>query len=169
MSRYWALISMRYSPWSIGVVGILVCTGILNCLVGYFAFSTRVAPMEDSPYERGLSYTETQQKLSLPNTLGWQWEFGVKALSSSNKRAIRFQLLDSRSVPISGATVRMIAKRYDTPAWDITTSLVEYEPGIYGASVEMPTPAQWAFEIEIHSGAEVAELAFQRFVTAESK
>ena len=155
---------MKISPWTFAVFGILIGTAVLNSLVLYFAISSSVPSMEDSPYERGIDYSREQEQFALLVREGWKVHSQGTLAREGASGSLSLDLAFPDGQLIQGAKLRASLKRYDSNRQDVFVDFEEKRPGTYEGKISVSEPGIYLMICEISLGEKRGKFREQIFL-----
>jgi len=143
----------RFVPW---VIAAFYMT-FMATLIGFVVIAYRNPPSEvtTEAYEKGLAYNQTLAKASVEDALGWH------SVVTYERGVVRFELRDSRRMPITGAVAKAWFVHPDDAASDRSVDLIAIDDGVYLASLPLPNTGLWTVHV-------TAEKQGRQYQTAET-
>lgn len=135
-----ALAEDRWIPWTI-VGAFVALTGVLAWFI-YLAVSTYPGLVTDDPYHRGLNYQQALEAQAAQARQGWSLALSYDG-AAGEPHPLVVTLKDRDGLPVTGATVAVLAERPARHAQIIPFALAEIGDGRYAADVRLPLGGRW--------------------------
>ncbi|MCB0323329.1 MAG: FixH family protein [Bdellovibrionales bacterium] len=136
--------------WVFGIVCFFICIALVNAYVVYAALSSQRGVVSSQPYEDGLAYQDTIDRLQASRGLGWRTK-----LNLSEAGSLELLLHDKDGLPIEEAEIEVKLLRPADASLDTSVTLVPSAPGVY-AEPNTPSivPGLYLAEIVARKGAD---------------
>ena len=140
-----------FSYWPLGIVLFFVAIACIQSTIVYLGFTSDAGLIDSSPYESGLIYQETIDRLKLASSVDWKKEIHTELLDDKGLRSFSLKLRTSEDEPFSGASVQL--KAIWPPSDKFDNSLVlkelENEPGNYYGEGFFRRTGYWMLDLEV--------------------
>ncbi len=148
------------NPWVLGWLGLLAVFVTMNFIFIGFAFYTSPGLVTEDYYEQGRKYEENAIKmLEARNNLKWETNLQIPREIFVNKtEVIRFNVVDSRGLPVKNADVQVTAYRPSDASADFIVKLKSIGPGIYEAYIGFPLKGIWDLKLRVAEGENMLEM-----------
>ncbi|MEM9027679.1 MAG: FixH family protein [Pseudomonadota bacterium] len=110
----------------------------VNGVFLYFALKSYTGVVAVEPYRKGLAYNDRLVADARQKALGWS-----HTISLGSDGAVRVDLRDRESRPVTGLALTATIGRASTSAHDLTVSLIEQEGGVYRANTPPRAAGSW--------------------------
>lgn len=149
--------------WPVGIVVFFLIIAVMNGTLLYVALSTSTDYIEESPYEKSLTFQEVVEERQA--AAEGKWTAKIDILPTGERKQLRLQLLREDSpppLPTEILSVQAIRPSGDA-ATDQTLKISPTDlPGVFAA----PWTGQkglWLFVVRFQSGDKVARLEIKSF------
>ncbi len=138
------------SWWTRGIVIFFIFLAIVEMSILYLAISTYPGLIEENPYEKGIAYQQTLDKINLGKNSSWEMPLKFSRLNGTSNYLVTLRLTND-SEAISGAIALIKAKRPADSSLDTETIFVEKdkEPGSYIAKLTLPETGLWFISLQV--------------------
>lgn len=112
-------------------------------------------------------YNDYLQQVQRQRQRGWQIQKGWLAEPVAGQATVFRVTAHTRDgVPVTGATVTGRFLRPSTSTLDVTFTLLEQQPGVYEAPLQLPVAGAWNLLLQVRQGDEVHEISANAQVAA---
>ncbi len=155
-----------YYTWPIIIVLFFGVVIAVNGSMLYVSLRDAPAVVNEDPWAKGLTYQEEIDQANRVAELNWKVTLGIsdalEATDKVSKRKIQVQISGPQG-PISDAKVVLYAVRPSASSLDRQITLVEAEPGLYGAELSLSF-GLWQFRLVIKKDSETVLVKEERTV-----
>ncbi len=138
------------NPWAIAWLAVVAVFLSVNILFFIVAWATSPGLVVQDYYEQGRQYERNALKImEAQNRLHWETRLEIpQSIVQGSADVYRFSAVDSRGLPIKGASVELFAYRPSDAGADFHTPLAEIAPGLYQADVGFPLLGVWDLQVK---------------------
>jgi nitrogen fixation protein FixH len=132
------------------LIGMLLFFGLIFTVNGtffYFAIDSWPGLVTDKPYESGLVYNQILDDAEKQSQLGW--ESRIDITKAADGYTVTATLHDKNDQPLSGLAVDVVLRRPVNDVENIQASLLNYAPGIYTATLNLPAQGRWYVDLYV--------------------
>lgn len=139
------------NPWVLGWLALVVI--VLGVNIGFIslAFITNPGLVDKNYYENAEDYEENLVKYRTARaSLGWNYQADFPVNPVINKKSLyRLSVVDKTGLPLTDATIKIIAYRPSDASADFDASLTEVDAGIYEGYITYPLKGIWEITTKI--------------------
>ncbi len=148
------------NPWVLGWLGLLATFVLMNFVFIGIAFYSGPGLVTEDYYEQGRNYEDNVVKMiEARNNLRWETNLQVpREIFVDKTEVIRFNVVDSRGLPVEQADVQITAYRPSDASADFIVKLDSIGPGIYQAYIGFPLKGIWDLKLKVSEGENVLEM-----------
>jgi len=135
--------------WPLGITAILCATVVANLFVMRLASNDPAFAVEPDYYRKAVQYDSTMAQERRNLALGWRATTTFESLSATADTRVHVRLSDTNTAPVSGTTMRLMA-RFNARANDtLTAVLTESTPGNYVTTLPIHTAGEWEVRVDV--------------------
>ena len=124
----------------------------------YFATQSKPALVSERPFEEGRGYNRELRAAAAQDRLGWSARLDAK-LRAGTAGSVALDIRDRDGAPVAGLAVALRVRRPVGALPEQHLPLPEVGAGQYAASITLPQPGQWQFDIVARRGGDEFVLA----------
>lgn len=117
----------------------------------FLAVTTFPGMVTDEPYQRGLHYNDVLAAEANQQQRGWSVRTSY-AGAAGTSNTLLVSAFDRNGLPVTGASVQVIAEQVTRHAQAILTELREAAPGNYTADLRLPLGGRWTLRAIVQKG-----------------
>lgn len=142
------------NPWVLGMLGIVAVFVSVNATMISLAWAFKPALIDRDFYQKGRDIElNIESRRAAWEELGWETRFDLPGAVAGSEASWRFVLRDREGGPVSGAAIRLHARRPVSEEHDLAIVMAEVAPGDYAADFALPLSGYWDLIAEIsHDG-----------------
>lgn len=136
------------------IIGFFLGLAALEARFIFLAVSTFPGMVTDLPYQRGLHYNDVLAAEAAQEERGWTVRTSY-AGAAGTENILSVAVYDKGGLPVSGASVQVIAEQVSRHAQAIVTEVKETSPGNYDAKLKLPLGGRWTLRVIVRKGDDI--------------
>ncbi|MEO7966127.1 MAG: FixH family protein [Gemmatimonadaceae bacterium] len=140
--------------WPVGIVAVLLLSSAGQIWFATVASRDKSFAVEGDYYDKAAHWNDELAQRRENTRLGWRVEPTLQLGTGNGDGTLTIALRDSSGIPISGATVTVLAMHNARANRQLFATLTDLGAGEYRAAVRAQRPGEWELRFTITHGRE---------------